>query len=465
MKYDEFEQWAKESAYQSPWKQSAKFTPSAPSCHQSHPVLDLGNGMKVYGGSCHTPVVTDADIYVGLDHSMQSSIKSYPWEDGESFLFPINDMQAPKNAEEFKKLIDWLLVQLAAQKKVHIGCVGGHGRTGLVLSALVQRATGNLDAVSYVRKHYCKKVVESGPQMEFLHKHFGITKEATSKNEVFLPATGFVEKQKGALLTMSVTTTTRHPLQYAKLFQVDPSLIDKASALGLSIVNKTSGQLVVTHPVVAFPLGMPIAVKATAITLAKQGQLGKASLSVIKFQIEQALLSAIDVVSKKGPFSYVVQKPSVDTPAAPGSGYASGSKVTAKTFDEKALLKIIPEDVKAVEANIPPAIDLKDATGLLQVVHGTSTGTVYRVVAQFDGLNIAIRRTPTKLSIRAEGSKLSAYTSKLATFGFHQKANYASVHLDVTSPDLLRKTLGAVIGSMGVDDLKAMCDPIKVDVA
>jgi hypothetical protein len=151
-------------------------------CYETHPALPLGDGLVIYGGSCGYPVVLDADVYVGLDgYSMMKTKKSFPWEPGYSFAYPIVDMQAPSDASSFIKLIDWLQEQIVAGKKVHVGCIGGHGRTGTVLSALVAVMMGNKDSTAYVRKNYCEKAVESHDQIEFLHKHFGITKIGPTK--------------------------------------------------------------------------------------------------------------------------------------------------------------------------------------------------------------------------------------------------------------------------------------------
>lgn len=151
-------------------------------CYESHPALPLGGGRVIYGGSCGYPVVTDADIYVGLDYSMATNPMQYPWNSGEAFKFLIPDMGVPNDVTEFKKLIDWLSLQLIAQKKVHVGCIGGHGRTGMVLAALVKVMMGEVDAISYVRKHYCQKAVESNTQVRFLHEHFGIKEVPGAKS-------------------------------------------------------------------------------------------------------------------------------------------------------------------------------------------------------------------------------------------------------------------------------------------
>lgn len=149
-------------------------------CYESHPALPIGEFL-IYGGSCITPSVKDADIYVGFDVGMERSHKRFPWIPGESFLFPIQDMGVPPDLLMFKDLLAYLSVQLTAQKKVHMGCIGGHGRTGLVMAALVKMMTGNEDAITYVRKNYCHKAVESAQQIRYLNEHFGIKEVSGSK--------------------------------------------------------------------------------------------------------------------------------------------------------------------------------------------------------------------------------------------------------------------------------------------
>ena len=39
-------------------------------------------------------------------------------------------MEAPSNVARFKKLVTWVCTQLQDGKTVHIGCIGGDGRTG-----------------------------------------------------------------------------------------------------------------------------------------------------------------------------------------------------------------------------------------------------------------------------------------------------------------------------------------------
>jgi hypothetical protein len=159
-----------------------------PACYENHKPLMIG-GKPVYGGSCGHPMLTNADIYVGLDSSMKRS-HHYPWNDPSDVLsiyFPLRDGAAPDDPVEFDKMIKWLAMQLAANKLIHIGCIGGHGRTGTVLAALVKEVDGIEDAITYVRENYCKKAVESSTQVAFLHKQYGIKVVPGSRNVVSVP--------------------------------------------------------------------------------------------------------------------------------------------------------------------------------------------------------------------------------------------------------------------------------------
>jgi hypothetical protein len=151
------------------------------SCFEKHPKLVLGDsGFAVWGGSCVRPKVPDADVYIGFDIGMRFTSRQWPWTPGHEVLFEIRDMGVP-NPHEFWALIEWTVTQLKAGKKVHAGCIGGHGRTGLFLSALVLAVLKDKDAISHVRKHYCPRAVESKAQIDFLVKHFGIKRVEPGK--------------------------------------------------------------------------------------------------------------------------------------------------------------------------------------------------------------------------------------------------------------------------------------------
>ena len=155
-------------------------------CCHSHPVLKLGMG-EVVGASCGSPR-DGYDIYIGLCYTMKLQHQPYPWnmvtDPVIEFQYNITDGCAPKDVKEFKKMIDWVTDQLNEGKRIHVGCIGGHGRTGTFLAALVSNfkvALDTDDPIQWVRDNHCQKAVESESQVNFLHKHFGCKKHAGSK--------------------------------------------------------------------------------------------------------------------------------------------------------------------------------------------------------------------------------------------------------------------------------------------
>lgn len=114
---------------------------------------------------------------------MKFSPRHLPWEPGHEIRFPVIDHSHPKpeEMEAWRKMLDWLASQIRAGHKVHAGCIGGHGRTGLLFACLVKEMAGIDDAITYVREHYCKKVVESKSQVDWLFVNWGITKAEPAK--------------------------------------------------------------------------------------------------------------------------------------------------------------------------------------------------------------------------------------------------------------------------------------------
>lgn len=141
-------------------------------CYRSHPPLPVGDGKVIYGGNGEHPVVHDADVYVSLDYFTPTKM-SWPWNPGEHISFKIVDQNVPKDHGDFKDLIRWLSEQLDLGKKVHVGCIGGHGRTGMVFAALVAFRKVSDDPIKYVRENYCKKAVESQKQVNYLVAEWG----------------------------------------------------------------------------------------------------------------------------------------------------------------------------------------------------------------------------------------------------------------------------------------------------
>ena len=115
-------------------------------CSASHKPLRIsvsGKDFFVRGGSCIYGTVTDnnfhnCDVFVGLDCNMVRTERRYPWNLGEEFLFPIDDYGVPSSVVEFRKMIKYLSGKITEGSSVFVGCHAGHGRTGMVLAALVR---------------------------------------------------------------------------------------------------------------------------------------------------------------------------------------------------------------------------------------------------------------------------------------------------------------------------------------
>jgi hypothetical protein len=145
-------------------------------CFEGHQPLALRDGLVIHGGSCISPAVTDADVYIGFDAGMKKTARLYPWTEGVEVSFPIPDGRSFKEMTHFDKLVDWTIEQLEAGRKVHCGCIGGHGRTGTFFAVLVNRMTGDKDSSAYVRQHYCAKAIETSAQIDWLFDTYGITR-------------------------------------------------------------------------------------------------------------------------------------------------------------------------------------------------------------------------------------------------------------------------------------------------
>lgn len=147
-----------------------------PRCWEGHKPLEIScrePGLMVFGGSCaHVP--KGIDIQVGLDSIMSPLLHQSPWNDKHIISHLIPNMGVPSNKKEFKAMIRWLSFKILEGKKVHVGCIGGHGRSGLVLASLVQSIAGRDDAIDYVRLNYCRKAIENRKQEQWLMYHLGM---------------------------------------------------------------------------------------------------------------------------------------------------------------------------------------------------------------------------------------------------------------------------------------------------
>jgi hypothetical protein len=82
------------------------------------------------------------------------------------------DMSAPDNPFVEWQMRGALLLavySLSRGRDVYAGCMGGYGRTGVFLSLLV-RCLGVLDPISYVRREYHPRAVETLEQADYVEQ-------------------------------------------------------------------------------------------------------------------------------------------------------------------------------------------------------------------------------------------------------------------------------------------------------
>ena len=95
----------------------------------------------------HTP----PDVGVWLDESWAKHGEVLDWPDGG----------VPRDRESAASLIRDAFEAARRGKRVEVGCIAGHGRTGTVLACMaILAGVPAADAVTWVREHYCEKAVE-----------------------------------------------------------------------------------------------------------------------------------------------------------------------------------------------------------------------------------------------------------------------------------------------------------------
>lgn len=127
------------------------------------------------------------------------------------------------------------------------------------------------------------------------------------------------------------------------------------------------------------------------------------------------------------------------------------SSAAASATEAKATVTTAAAQASVATALKLPAVPLEIATNLYQLVTGTGSGSLYRVVAMGSGLKVAARLKGKTLSLRAEGM-ISMHLSALKAAELTPQVNnkYASVHLSVETEQLAARTLGAMLCDLGI---------------
>lgn len=143
-----------------------------------HKPLKLLNG-TLTGGKI-LPKNVDLEVLLDLKYDFNLSISIYDTAgiltkqeevvDHRIIYYPIQDQRAPSSVVDTKIIVDEIITYLTNGKNVHVQCIGGHGRTGVILSCVVGTILPHIkDVVDYVRENYCEEAVESYEQHQFIY--------------------------------------------------------------------------------------------------------------------------------------------------------------------------------------------------------------------------------------------------------------------------------------------------------
>ena len=156
-------------------------------CHDYEKPVFIVDNLYIYGGAEREIKYEKYDAIIRLVESKPLITEIFGtgiFKDFENILMPktsilhlpIRDMSTPNYGATFWVSLVELLKQAAKKQekpfKVAVHCMGGHGRTGLVLT-IIGLILGELphdpkEAIIELRKRYCHKAVESEEQLSYI---------------------------------------------------------------------------------------------------------------------------------------------------------------------------------------------------------------------------------------------------------------------------------------------------------
>lgn len=163
------------------------FTTSyTPSCvHGREEKFKLEDGLDIFASAYRdvkyiTDEAVDIGVYLYSSWAVGTMMATpgidldldYPYHT-QQVIVDWPDFSVPKKDVPMVKLVHWILTKLAEGKSLEIGCMGGHGRTGTMLSCLLaaQGLTPG-KAIARVRKDHCEKAVENSKQAKYVAEFY-----------------------------------------------------------------------------------------------------------------------------------------------------------------------------------------------------------------------------------------------------------------------------------------------------
>lgn len=221
-----------------------------------------------------------------------------------------------------------------------------------------------------------------------------------------------------------------------------------------------------------------------ALPLLLEGKLSKFSADTLRSRLCDVYEQACKELAKAGALTYsAAAKEAIDLTLSdpadhpvqdePVHGYDPAPKAPKKAAS--------PADLMSFEDDLPPAAGAPPVTGAASLVSGapvllaqasklhqpvkaSSAGSVYHTIALGDGINLAARLkiagASWKLSVRAEGAKLSAYKPNLHAADVDVKSDYASLHLSGDGGlQMAQRAIGALLYGTGIPFTQMSTNP------
>jgi hypothetical protein len=123
------------------------------------------NDTAIHGGSIFDVPRGIADHYFFLDGAIKTPRTPY------ITVHHIPNFGVPQNIKLFNQCLEKAAIFVTEGCPIFVGCLGGHGRTGLFLSILLFQLTKDKLSLYTLRERYCHKAVETTVQYRFLMEY------------------------------------------------------------------------------------------------------------------------------------------------------------------------------------------------------------------------------------------------------------------------------------------------------
>jgi protein-tyrosine phosphatase len=113
--------------------------------------------------------ITDVFVLTQEDEFSTNLENNYKLHKINFHHYPIDDFEAPTDSSSFSDMCEQIhKIAQTKKRKVMIHCMGGNGRTGVVLACILKKYHKISNPVTYIRK-FIPHAVESSEQLDFIN--------------------------------------------------------------------------------------------------------------------------------------------------------------------------------------------------------------------------------------------------------------------------------------------------------